>query len=175
MILSGKEIIKQVEEGKIYIENFKPEKVNPNSYNLTLNPKMKVYKIDPSKGYVDSKAKPELEEVIIPEDGYVLEPGKFYLAATNEYTKTIGYIPMIDGRSSFARLGVQVHMTAGFGDVGFEGTFTLEIATMQPVKIYPNQEICQIYYQTIAGDPSIVYTGKYARSRETVGCRLYTE
>ena len=98
-------------------------------------------------------AKPNPASIIdIPEDGYVLQPNKLYLGRTNEYTKTDGYIPMLEGRSSVGRLGVFIHVTAGFGDVGFAGYWTLEIFCVQPIRIYPNVEICQIYYHDIDGE-----------------------
>lgn len=194
MILTGKKIIEEVALGNIYIENFNSEKVNPNSYNLTLNPKLKVYVpekvgcvLDMKKfvetgvedyvetTYIDSLDNNKVRELEIPEEGLILQPGVLYLGSTNEWTATSKYIPMIDGRSSFARLGMKVHITAGFGDVGFEGTFTLEIEVTEPLMIYPNQEICQIYYQVPEGDTSIKYHGKYMNSREAMPCKLYTE
>ena len=81
-----------------------------------------------------------------------MEPGKLYLGRTLEYTKTKKYVPMLEGRSSIGRLGMFVHITAGFGDIGFEGFWTLEIFVVQPLKIYPNVEICQIYFHSIDGD-----------------------
>jgi deoxycytidine triphosphate deaminase len=58
-------------------------------------------------------------------------------------------VPMLEGRSSTGRLGLFIHVTAGFGDIGFAGFWTLEIFCVQPVKIYPDVEICQIYYHDI--------------------------
>lgn len=122
MILSGKEIVKHMGK-EIVIEPFDKSRVNPNSYNLSLYNELMVY---------DSKeldmAKPNSASVIkIPEDGFVLQPNVLYLGRTNEYTKTENYIPMLEGRSSVGRLGVFIHVTAGFGDVGFAGYWTLEI------------------------------------------------
>lgn len=91
----------------------------------------------------------------IPEEGFILEPGKLYLGRTMEYTKTDKFVPMLEGRSSIGRLGISIHSTAGFGDIGFCGYWTLEISCVQPVRIYPGVEICQIYYHTIASDCDI--------------------
>lgn len=68
---------------------------------------------------------------------------------------------MIEGRSSWGRLGLYIHVTAGFGDVGFKGYWTLEITCVQPMIIYPNVEICQIFYHAIGLLPSKEYEGKY--------------
>ena len=107
-------------------------------------------------------AKPNPASTItIPEEGYILQPNKLYLGRTNEYTKTEGYIPMLEGRSSVGRLGVFIHVTAGFGDVGFAGYWTLEIFCVQPIRIYPNVEICQIYYHDIDGEYDTYQHGKY--------------
>ena len=110
-ILGGKEIIKRLGTD-IEIENFDLNKVNPNSYNLTLNEKLLVY----TDKVIDMKKDNPVEEIIIPEEGYVLHPGKLYLAKVNEYTKTHNLVPIVEGRSSVGRLGLSVHPSTGFGD-----------------------------------------------------------
>ncbi|MGN8913131.1 dCTP deaminase [Anaerofustis butyriciformans] len=156
MILSGKEIEKNI--GKdIIIEPFDKNKLNPNSYNLSLSNELLVY-----DNYVlDMKKENKAHKIIIPEDGLILEPNKLYLGRTNEFTKTDRFVPMLEGRSSTGRLGLFIHVTAGFGDVGFSGYWTLEIFCIQPIKIYPNVEICQIYYHDIKGDYELYKSGKY--------------
>lgn len=101
------------------------------------------------------------ERLVIPEEGLVLEPHRLYLGRTNEYTKTERYVPMLEGRSSTGRLGLFIHVTAGFGDIGFAGYWTLEIFCIQPVRIYPDVEICQIYYHDIDGEYDLYASGKY--------------
>ncbi len=156
MILSGKEIEKNI--GKdIIIEPFDKNKLNPNSYNLSLSNELLVY-----DNYVlDMKKENKAHKIIIPEDGLILEPNKLYLGRTNEFTKTDRFVPMLEGRSSTGRLGLFIHVTAGFGDVGFSGYWTLEIFCIQPIKIYPNVEICQIYYHDIKGEYELYKSGKY--------------
>lgn len=159
MILSGKEILKRVDCGDIIIDPFDPKKLNPNSYNLTLAPELRVY-----DGELDMKKECKLKEpkIIIPEEGFRLEPGVLYLGRTNEFTETKNLVPMLEGRSSVGRLGLSIHVTAGFGDVGFVGYWTLEMHVVQPVIIYPNVEICQIYYHTVLGElSSYAKNGKY--------------
>lgn len=173
MILSGSEITKHLKK-EIFIEPYDESKLNPNSYNLTLSPELAIY-----KNYVlDMKKENKLEDIIIiPEDGYILEPGKLYLGRTNEYTKTDKFIPMLEGRSSIGRLGLFIHVTAGFGDVGFSGFWTLEMHCIQPVKIYPNVEICQIYYHTVLGNTDITYSngGKYQYNNGIQPSMLYKD
>lgn len=170
-ILGGKEIIRRVKEGKdIQIENFDEKKVNPNSYNLTLNEKLVIY----DEVVLDMKRENKIREIIIPESGFVLKPGRIYLAKVNEYTKTHNLVPIVEGRSSIGRLGLSVHPSTGFGDNGFEGRFTLELSVSQPLRIYPNVEVCQIVYHTIEGE-SDKYTGRYQNSEDVVKCRLYQD
>lgn len=156
MILSGKEIKKNM-GNEIIIDPFDESRINPNSYNLSLHNELLIYDND----ILDMKKLNSTKKIIIPEDGLLLQPNKLYLGRTKEYTKTEKYIPMLEGRSSTGRLGLFIHVTAGFGDIGFSGYWTLEIFCVQPVIIYPNVEICQIYYHTISGDYDLYKSGKY--------------
>ncbi len=156
MILSGREIEKNV--GKhIWIDPFNPEQLNPNSYNLRLHNELLVYE----DSVLDMKKRNKAKKIVIPPEGLMLEPGKLYLGRTMEYTKTDGVVPMLEGRSSIGRLGLFIHVTAGFGDIGFSGYWTLEIFCVQPIIIYPNIEICQIYYHSILGEYDKYSSGKY--------------
>ena len=117
----------------------------------------------------------ETEKIIISPEGFLLEPGKLYLGRTKEYTKTENFIPMLEGRSSIGRLGICIHVTAGFGDVGFAGFWTLELFCVQPVRIYPDVQIAQIYYHTIT-EPYERYTkGKYQNNQGIQPSMLYKE
>ncbi|MCL2606634.1 MAG: dCTP deaminase, partial [Coriobacteriia bacterium] len=82
MILSGKEILRQVKQGDISIEPFDERFINPNSYNLRLHNELLVY----TDEVLDMKQPLNTESIIIPEDGLVLEPGKLYLGRTYEKT-----------------------------------------------------------------------------------------
>ena len=107
-------------------------------------------------------AKPSpTKEIIIGEDGYVLRPNVLYLGRTNENTKTYGFVPLLSENDDLAALGMEIHVTAGFGDNGFEGTWTLEIMCTNPIRVYPNTEIGRLQYFPLIGDPSIEYRGKY--------------
>ncbi|MBY6976157.1 dCTP deaminase [Clostridium botulinum] len=170
MILSGKEILKHIGED-IVIESFSEERINPNSYNLTLFNELLVYKNET----LDMKIPNETEKLIIPEEGLLLEPGKLYLGRTNEFTQTNKYVPMLEGRSSTGRLGLFIHVTAGFGDIGFAGYWTLEIFCVQPIKIYPNTEICQIYYHNIDGEYDLYNSGKYQNNNGIQPSLMYKD
>ena len=156
MILSVQEIKKHMGK-EIIIEPFDEKRINPNSYNLSLAGELLVY----DNHVLDMKEPNPVSRIIIPEDGLLLEPNRLYLGRTNEYTSTSRYVPMLEGRSSTGRLGLFIHVTAGFGDIGFSGYWTLEIFCVQPVRIYPNVEICQIYYHDIDGEYELYKSGKY--------------
>lgn len=156
MILTGNEIKKEIDEGNISISDFNEKQLNPNSYNLRLHNELLVYSNLP----LDMKKENQSEKIIIPENGYLLEPDQLYLGRTIERTHTNYYVPILSGRSSTGRLGINVHATAGYGDIGFNGYWTLEIFVILPIVIYPCVEICQIYFNTIRGNVSL-YDGKY--------------
>jgi dCTP deaminase len=114
-------------------------------------------------------------EITIPPEGLVLETRRLYLGRTIEFTRTEGCVPMLEGRSSIGRLGLFVHVTAGFGDVGFSGYWTLEIFGVQPIRIYPGVQICQIYYHTLQGDYDPYRSGKYQNNQGVQPSLLYKE
>ena len=170
MILSGKEIIER--KGKdILIDPFNENQVNPNSYNLRLHNELLVY----DTPVLDMKEDNPAKKIIIPEDGLLLDSRKLYLGRTMEYTETHNLVPMLEGRSSVGRLGLFVHITAGFGDVGFKGYWTLEIFCVQPIKIYPSIEICQIFYHSVEGDYTPYQSGKYQGNKDIQTSMLYKD
>ena len=170
MILSGREIARHMGR-EITIDPYDPKRLNPNSYNLSLHDELLVYR----NRTLDMKFPNPVEKLVIPEEGLVLEPDRLYLGRTNEFTKTDGFVPMLEGRSSVGRLGLFIHVTAGFGDVGFAGYWTLEIFCVQPIRIYPNVEICQIYYHDIQGDYDRYDSGKYQNNTGIQPSLLYRD
>ena len=170
MILSGKEIAQHMGED-IFIEPFAPRRLNPNSYNLTLHNELLVYE----NRLLDMKMENPVEQLTIPEEGLVLQPDRLYLGRTQEFTRTENFVPMLEGRSSVGRLGLFIHVTAGFGDVGFAGYWTLEIFCVQPIRIYPGVEICQIYYHDIRGDYEPYRSGKYQNNTGIQPSLLYKD
>ena len=119
MILSGEEIKKRL-GSDLQIDPFNPDQLNPNSYNLTLHNELLVYE----EVVLDIKQPNRYRRIEIPEAGLVLSPNQIYLGRTIEHTETHNLVPMIEGRSSLGRLGLFVHVTSGFGDVGFKGYWT---------------------------------------------------
>lgn len=170
MILSGREILRRMGDD-IVITPFDEKKINPNSYNLSLHNELLVYE----NSVLDMKKPNPVQKIEIPASGLKLEPGRLYLGRTLEYTRTEHLIPMLEGRSSVGRLGLFIHITAGFGDVGFAGYWTLEMFCTQPIVIYPYVEICQIYYHTIEGDYDPYRSGKYQNNSGIQPSLLYRE
>ncbi|MHB8064933.1 MAG: dCTP deaminase [Ruminiclostridium sp.] len=170
MILSGKEIKKRLGT-EINIVPFDEGLLNPNSYNLRLHNELLIYE----NSTLDMKKDNLTRKIEIPSEGLILEPNKLYLGRTVEYTQTENCVPMLEGRSSIGRLGLFIHVTAGFGDVGFNGFWTLEIFCVQPIKIYANVEICQIYYHTLLGEYDKYSSGKYQNNKGIQPSLLYKD
>ncbi|OOE13846.1 dCTP deaminase [Fictibacillus arsenicus] len=170
MILSGLEIKKNI--GKdIVITPFDEKQLNPNSYNLRLGKELLLYEVE----ILDMKKKNKTKLITIPEEGLILQPGKLYLGRTLEYTETNNYIPTIEGRSSIGRLGLTIHFSSPYGNIGFKGYWTLEISCVQPIRIYEGVNICQIYYHTIKGDFENYSGLKYQNNKGVQPSYLYKE
>lgn len=165
-MLSGSEIKKRIASGAIVIEPFDPLITGPNSYDVTLA--RTLYQI--TSELIDP-ARPVDIKVLRLEPSLILLPGQLYLGATNEYTETWDAVPKLDGKSSLARMGVFVHCTAGFGDVGFCGHWTLEITVTKPTVLYAGMDIAQIYYESIQGEIDCLYSkreqSKYNNKRQS--------
>lgn len=170
MILSGKQIKNKLGK-EIVIDPFSENQLNPNSYNLKLHNELLIYE----DFNLDMKKENKCKSLIIPEEGLVLEPNKLYLGRTKEYTETDKFVPMLEGRSSVGRLGLFIHVTAGFGDVGFCGYWTLEIHCIQPIRIYADIEICQIYYHSIDKNYEKYASGKYQNNKGIQPSLLYKD
>ncbi len=156
MILTDKEILQEIEKGTIVIEPFDRSCLGTNSYDVHLSKYLAVYK----NRELDAKKHNEIEEVIIPEDGFLLQPGTLYLGVTQEYTETHAHVPFLEGKSSTGRLGIDIHATAGKGDVGFCNTWTLEISVVQPVRVYEGMPIGQVIYFKVEGEVERLYNKK---------------
>ncbi|MEX0702905.1 MAG: dCTP deaminase [Planctomycetales bacterium] len=170
MILTGPEILAQLGTN-IVIDPFDERLLNPNSYNLRLHDELLVYE----EIVLDMKRPNRFRRYQIPPEGFVLQPNQLYLARTIERTETHNLCPMIEGRSSIARLGLSVHVSGGFGDVGFCGHWTLELSAIQPVRVYPGVAVCQIYYHTLEGAVVEYESNKYQHNRDIQPCLLHKE
>ena len=174
MILNAENIKEQIDHGFIVIQPYSEKRLNPNSYNLRLDNELKVYRDTGLE--LDALKDNPVDVVEIFSTGLVLQPGELYLGATKEYTETHHHVPCVEGRSSLGRLGVSVHVTAGFGDIGFCGTWTLEITVVRPVRIYPDMEICQIFYNSCSNPlTEFRYNGRYQGQIAAEPCKLYKD
>ncbi|MBW4891079.1 dCTP deaminase [Mucilaginibacter sp. HMF5004] len=156
MILSDKRILEEIDKGQIIIEPFRRECLGTNSYDVHLGKYLACYK----SRVLDAKLHNEIEHFEIPKDGYVLQPNLLYLGVTIEYTETHSHVPFLEGKSSTGRLGIDIHATAGKGDVGFCNTWTLEISAQQPVRIYAGMPIGQLIYFVVEGEIETMYNTK---------------
>jgi dCTP deaminase len=170
MVLSGHEIQRRL-GNDIIIDPFDESRLNPNSYNLTLHNELMVYE----EVVLDMRKANRVRRLSIPHEGIVLQPNQLYLGRTVERTETRRLVPMIEGRSSIGRLGLFVHVTAGFGDVGFCGYWTLEMFAVQPVRIYAGVAICQIFYHDILGSYTEYQSNKYQHNTDIQPSLLFKE
>lgn len=158
MILSGLKIKEEVLNGNITIAPWNDELLNPNSYNYRLGDKLFILK----DNVIDSKNPSSYEEIIIPDDGFLLQPNQLYLGSTYEVIGSDKYVTQLIGRSSVGRLGLFLQVTAPIGHCGCRGSWTLELKVVQPLKVYRNMKIGQVTFWVIDGDTSINYkNGKY--------------
>lgn len=142
MMLNDRQILEGLADGSIVIKPFDEKSLGTNSYDIHLGNTLAVY-VDE---ILDAKKHNDIKYIVIPEEGYILQPGKLYLGVTKEYTETHKHVPFLEGKSSSGRLGMQIHSTAGKGDVGFCNYWTLEISCLQPIKVYAGMPIAQIFY-----------------------------
>jgi dCTP deaminase len=148
MILTDKEILQEIEAGTIVISPFRRDRLGSNSYDVHLGAALATYK----RAVLDAREHNEIEHFTIPKEGFILHPDTLYLGVTDEYTETHKHVPFLEGKSSVGRLGIDIHATAGKGDVGFCNTWTLEISVKQPVRIYAGMPIGQLIYFVVQGD-----------------------
>jgi dCTP deaminase len=156
MILSDKRILEEIDKGYIIIEPFKRDCLGTNSYDVHLGKHLATYR----NRVLDAKQHNEIDGFEIPKEGFVLQPNTLYLGVTMEYTETHRHVPFLEGKSSTGRLGIDIHATAGKGDVGFCNTWTLEISVAQPVRVYAGMPIGQLIYFAVEGDIEVMYNTK---------------
>jgi dCTP deaminase len=156
MILSDKEITKAMASGLIVIEPFRANCLGSNSYDVHLGKTLATYTVD----VLDAKKDNPISYFEIPREGFLLEPDVLYLGVTEEYTETHEHVPFLEGKSSVGRLGIDIHATAGKGDVGFSNYWTLEISVKMPVRVYAGMPIGQIIYFAVQGEVHTPYHQK---------------
>ena len=156
MILSDLRILEEMEKGSIKIVPYVRECLGSNSYDVHLGRHLATY-VDTE---LDAKKHNTIAHFDIPDEGFVLQPGHFYLGVTEEYTETHEHVPFLEGKSSTGRLGIDIHATAGKGDVGFCGNWTLEISVKLPVRVYAGMPIGQLIYFPVDGHIEVKYNQK---------------
>ena len=156
MILSDHRILEEIEKETIKIQPYNRQYLGSNSYDVHLGKHLATYK----DKELDAKKHNEIDHFEIPDEGFVLNPGQLYLGVTEEYTETHVHDPFLEGKSSTGRLGIDIHATAGKGDVGFCGNWTLEISCKIPVRIYKGMPIGQLIYFPVDGEVDVKYNTK---------------
>jgi dCTP deaminase len=156
MILTDTQILEEIKNGTIVIEPYDVTCLGSNSYDVHLGETLATY-VDE---VLDSKKHNKIVQFTIPEEGFVLQPNMLYLGVTQEYTETHKHVPFLEGKSSVGRLGIDIHATAGKGDVGFCNFWTLEISVKQPVRVYAGMPIAQLIYFTTEGNVKTLYSQK---------------
>lgn len=156
MILSDHRILEEIAKETIKIKPYNRAFLGSNSYDVHLGKHLATYKDQT----LDARKHNEINHFEIPEEGYVLQPGQLYLGVTEEYTETHVHVPFLEGKSSTGRLGIDIHATAGKGDVGFCGNWTLEISCKIPVRIYKGMPIGQLIYFPVDGEVEVKYNSK---------------
>ncbi len=153
MILTDKEILQGIEKRTIVINPFDVAKLGPNSYDVHLSQHLATY----VNAVLDARQDNPITRFEIPAEGIVLHPGPVYLGSTIEYTETHVEVPFLEGKSSVGRLGIDIHATAGKGDIGFCNNWTLEISVSQPVRVYAGMPIGQLIFFKVSGTSNQQY------------------
>jgi deoxycytidine triphosphate deaminase len=159
VILTGREIAAERAAGRITIEPFDPALLNPNSYNFRLGRRLHTYVDFP----LDPAISNECEEHVIGDEGLVLRPNRLYLGHTIETLGGTNYAPTFAARSSVARLGLFINLSASLGDIGFIGQWTLQLFAAHPLRVYPGMRIGQMMWWRPHGQICL-YEGKYQGS-----------
>jgi dCTP deaminase len=150
-VLSDGTIRRLVDAGRIVIDPWDPELVQPASVDLRLGNSFRVFHNHRTSA-IDLREPPTNLTEAVTGEMFVIHPGEFVLGVTEEYVELPDdIVARIEGKSSLGRLGLIVHATAGFVDPGFKGTLTLEITnlTRVPIKLYPGLLIAQLSFMTL--------------------------
>ena len=159
---------------RLDITPFEQKQMNPASYDVLLGNEFYIIRaedidrmrrekelIDP---YIDNSF--YFDRIDITSGSLVLEPGDFCLGVTKESVKLSKYLAAsVSGKSSLARLGLTVHVTAGWIDPGFEGRITLELFALVPIQLTPGMPIAQLCFEEVPGGSFRPYAGRYSRAK----------
>lgn len=167
MILQDSELFKLGN----YIEPFEKNNVQPASIDISLGDSYLI-EVEQDDPIVVGKEVPEYKKV--PVNNHAIQPGEFVLAATKEFIEVPeNLVVMLGGKSSIARLGLAVHITAGWVDTGFRGNITLEIVnhSKNELILYEGLLIGQLVFMQMKDIPDNLYNGKYQDSLNVIGSR----
>ncbi len=163
MILTDLQILEEIQKGSIKVEPFRRESLGSNSYDVHLGKTLGLYEND----VLDARKHNRIRLIEIPAEGIVLQPDQFYLGVTEEYSETHKHVPFLEGKSSVGRLGIDIHATAGKGDVGFCNFWTLEISVKKPVRVYAGMPVGQLIYFETQGELATPYNTKTSAKYNT--------
>ncbi len=170
MILSDRSIREEIAAGRIGIDPFTAEDVQPASIDLHLDDKVLVFR-NSTAPFIDLRRDiPQLNEMVVIEDDepFILHPGEFVLANTLErITLSDSIVARLEGKSSLGRIGLLIHSTAGFVDPGWDGNLTLELSNVSrlPLTLYKGMPIGQISFQYLSTPAENPYGSEALRSR----------
>lgn len=174
-ILTGEEIKDQVSLRKIIIKPFDADSINPNSYNIRIGDIVQMYDNVDVIDLKNPDTYKTIREYKIPAEGMILRPGNLYLIKSYEIFGSTKYVPIITGRSSMGRLGIQLHHEAGFGDIGYIGQWAFQVKVSFPTKIYPGLKMAQVYFISPEGDYSRQYDGHYKAGQMISQYNVYND
>lgn len=170
MILSGPEIQRQIETEAITVSPFDPDHINPNSIDLTLDDTILQYR----NQVIDPRVEQEVIEIKVPEEGLLLEPMSFRLGSSREIVGSTEYVPMVHAKSSTARAGLFVHVTADLIDIGSVGSITFQLFSTLPLMVYPGMRIAQMSFWKPMGEITL-YSGKYQHSKGPMKSMIFRD
>ena len=162
MVLSDRDIRAEIDAGRIVIDPYIPEAVQPSSVDLHLDRRFRVFR-NSRYPYIDVREpQPELTELleIGGDEPFILHPGEFVLGSTLERVELPNdLVARLEGKSSLGRLGLLIHSTAGYVDPGWEGNLTLELSNVAnlPITLYDGMKIGQISFQRLSSPVEVGY------------------
>jgi len=183
MVLSDRDIKKEIKEGNIVIKPFDLADLQPSSIDLHLDYQFQVFH-NARYPYIDVKQPMEkltdLNE-ITEEQPFILHPGEFVLGSTVENIALPDYlVARLEGKSSLGRLGLLIHSTAGYVDPGWDGKLTLELSNVAnlPITLYFKMKIGQISFIKLSSPAEVPYGSKslgskYKGQQEPTPSRFY--
>lgn len=155
MVLSDRDIKREMEQGRIVVEPLQIKDVQPASVDVRLGSNFRIFR-NSIHTYIDPLTEqPHLtEEVVVPEgEAFILHPGQFALGTTLErIALPDDILGKLEGKSTLGRLGLMIHSTAGYVDPGWDGELTLELSNVAtlPIMLHPGMRIGQLSFERMS-------------------------